>query len=172
MLKTDTRQRYFIGIDPGQTGAVAVLDSQFSPIIVEDYDRDKCAEILRSLTPSPHTAVTAIIEHVHAMPQNGAVSMFNFGMNFGWWKGLMDALKIAYSLVDPRKWQNHFGLVKTTKTDKPSLPFARKYFPTVDLHLKKHNGRADALCIAAFGIDWYKAFTEAGGNPDNPPLSI
>ena len=158
----------FIGIDPGASGALAVISSDFSPSAVLDYDRESCSAHIRGLAKTP---TIAFIEHVHAMPKNGAVSMFNFGANFGWWKGLLDGCEIPFVMVDPKKWQNHFGLVKKTPTDKPSLELCRRCFPTVDLHLKKHNGRSDALCIASFGIDWYKAFIEAGGDSKKLPVA-
>lgn len=158
----------FIGVDPGASGAIAVLSPEFIPLAVLDYDRETCSNHVRELVNKPSLA---FVEHVHAMPKNGAVSMFNFGANFGWWKGLLDGCKIPYILVDPKRWQNHFGLVKKTSTDKPSLDLCRRCFPTVDLHLKKHNGRSDALCIASFGIDWYKAFIEAGGDTNKLPIA-
>jgi crossover junction endodeoxyribonuclease RuvC len=169
MAKPSNISMVFIGVDPGQKGAIAVLSTEFYPLCVEDYDTKICSEVLRKYSKY-NTFV--VLEHVHAMPQNGAVSMFNFGSNFGWWKGALNALKMPFSEVDPKRWQNHFGLVKSSKTDKPSLPLARKAFPTVDLHLKKHDGRADALCIASFGIDWYKSFIEAGGNPAARPYLL
>lgn len=159
----------FIGIDPGASGAIAVLSPDLHPVKVLDYAKEECAALVRSLkTPKP---CVAFIEHVHAMPKNGAVSMFNFGANFGWWKGLLDGCEIPYILVDPKRWQNHFGLVKKTPTDKPSLELCRRCFPSVDLRLKKNNGRSDALCIASFGIDWYKAFIEAGGDTKKLPIA-
>lgn len=169
MIKKSIIPHTFIGIDPGQKGALAVLSPEFEPLCVEDYNTKTCPEILRKYAKYN---CFVVIEHVHAMPQNGAVSMFNFGANFGWWKGVLDALKMPFSEVDPKRWQNHFGLVKNSKTDKPSLELARKAFPSVDLHLKKHDGRADALCIASFGIDWYKSFVEAGGNPSARPYLL
>lgn len=158
----------FLGIDPGASGALAALSPDFTPTAVLDYDRKSCVEHIRMISKKP---VIAFIEHVHAMPKNGAVSMFNFGANFGWWKGLLDGCGIPFIMVDPKRWQNHFGLVKKTPTDKPSLELCRRCFPTVDLHLKKHNGRSDALCIASFGIDWYKAFIEAGGDVERLPVA-
>lgn len=159
----------FLGIDPGASGAIAALSPDFHPVAVLDYDRELCASWVRNIAEQQN--LLAFIEHVHAMPKNGAVSMFNFGANFGWWKGLLDGCEIPFVMVDPKKWQNHFGLVKKTPTDKPSLDLCRRCFPTVDLHLKKHNGRSDALCIASFGIDWYKAFIEAGGDSKKLPVA-
>lgn len=146
----------FIGIDPGASGAIAVLDEEQKPLICQDFSRMDCAVTLK-FAASAGVPVTTFIEHVHAMPQNGSVSMFHFGENFGWWQGVLDALGLPFKLVDPKRWQNHFGLVKKNPTDKPSLELCRKAFPTVDLHLKKHNGRSDALCIASYALDWFRS---------------
>lgn len=144
-----------VGIDPGRTGAMAVLAVQdFKLIHLADFipPADNLAALKSVLVQ--HDIKAAFLEHVHAMPKNGSVSMFNFGENYGWWKGVLDALLIPTIGVDPRKWQNHFGLVKTPDNSKPSLSFCREHFPTADLRRKKDNGRSDALCIAAFGVDW------------------
>lgn len=144
----------YIGIDPGASGALAVISETYEPVLCIDYQPDNCLKALKSLEKSRISAV--YLEHVHAMPGNGVVSMFKFGENLGWWKGVLSALLLDFTLVDPKRWQNHFGFVKRTPTDKPSLEFCRKHFPTVDLHLQRHDGRSDALCIASYALDTTK----------------
>ena len=142
----------FIGIDPGRTGALAVLTAEMGFVSVLDYDRDKCVTFLRELR-SQHPSLSAHIEAVHAMPQDGSASAFRFGENFGWWQGVLESFSIPYKKVAPQTWMRHFGLTKSSPRDKPSLPLCRKAFPSAPLHLQKHNGRSDALCIAAYGVD-------------------
>lgn len=146
--------RLYIGIDPGASGALAVISETYEPVLCIDYHPERCIKALLTLRKSIISAV--YLEHVHAMPGNGVVSMFKFGENFGWWKGVLSALLLDFTLVDPKRWQNHFGFVKRTPSDKPSLKFCRKHFPTVDLHLQKHDGRSDALCIASYALDMTK----------------
>ena len=145
---------YFLGIDPGQSGAMALLDNSLYPVKVLDFSRTECAEYLK--TQAQYIQL-GFIELVHAMPNQGVVSMFRFGENFGWWQGLLEGCGILYHYVPPQTWMKHFGLIKQSPTDKPSLTLCRKAFPEVDLSLKKYNGRSDALCIAAYAHDWYKS---------------
>ena len=141
----------YVGIDPGQSGALAVIDSELYPIKVLDFSRIECADYLKSIKDN---VALAFIELVHAMPKNGVVSMFRFGENFGWWQGVLNGLDIVFHYVPPQTWMKHFGLTKNSPNDKPSLTLCRKAFPEVDLSLKKYNGRSDALCIAAYAHDF------------------
>ena len=81
----------FLGIDPGASGAIAALSPDFQPVAVFDYDRELCASWVRSIAEQQN--ILAFIEHVHAMPQNGAVSLFNFGATFGWSKEMAESLR-------------------------------------------------------------------------------
>ena len=147
------KNRLIIGIDPGASGAMAVIDSNGQPVSVTDFHPvDSLKELAKyaKFTEQPFV----VIEHVHAMPMNGSIANFKLAYNFGTWNGWIDCLGLDKLWVSPVRWQKHFGLVKTEKCPKPSLPFCRKHFPTVDLHLQKHNGRSDALCIATYGLDY------------------
>ena len=64
--------------------------------------------------------------------------------------GVVTALDMPLTLVRPQEWKAHYGL-GSDKND--SLELARRYYPDVDLHLKKHHGRAEALLIARYGLD-------------------
>jgi crossover junction endodeoxyribonuclease RuvC len=140
----------YIGIDPGQSGAIALISNKF--IKVYDWvDGPSMAGVLMVWSMF-YDIKLAALEQVGAMPKQGVSSMFKFGANFGWWQGALDALKLPYVLVRPQTWQKGLVPKKKDKADKPSLLVARRMFPQVDLSLKKHDGRADALLIA----DWTK----------------
>lgn len=47
----------------------------------------------------------AFIENVHSMPGQGVCSVFSFGDNCGFIRGVLTALKIPYEKVTPQKWQ-------------------------------------------------------------------
>ena len=139
--------KIWIGIDPGKSGAIAAVGQDY--YIVESYFRDElgCADIVHNLI-NEHKIVCAAIESVHAMPKQGVVSMFNFGANFGAWKGILAALGIPFRLVTPQEWQK--GYFAKGEGKEGSLAAARRLFPQVDLSRKKDHGKADALLIA----DW------------------
>ena len=78
--------------------------------------------------------------------------MFNFGMNFGWIQGVLDALNIPYELVSPQKWKKEFGL---TSDKSESIRTAQRLFPGVSLKTGEKSrvesdGMAEALLIAEY----------------------
>lgn len=145
-------KKIYIGIDPGMSGAVAILSNDNLWQHLYDFDNQESLHRLQQLSNfdiyDPIT-ILAAIEKVHSMPKQGVSSSFKFGTNFGIWQGQLQALKIPYIFVTPQKWQK-VVFDSMTKGDRKemSLDLARRLFPWAELHLKKHHGRAEALLIA------------------------
>ena len=135
----------YIGIDPGKTGAVAILDNKGKYINVLDFGQE---ELMSALIDYAPVVKFAYLEKVHSMPGQGVVSTFSFGENFGWWQGVLETLEIPYTTIRPQDWMKKYSLQKSSASDKPGLEVARKLFPEAPLRLKKHHNRADALLIA------------------------
>jgi len=150
-----------IGIDVGNTGAVAFLNSKGECLGVEDMplmplngkksqvnavELSRILERWKALSKEP---ILAFVEQVSAMPKQGVTAMFNFGMGYGIVQGVLAAQRIPYVLVRPEAWKKRAGLVKSPKD--MARTKAQQLYPNVDLSLKKHIGRADALLIARFG---------------------
>lgn len=135
----------YIGVDPGKTGAIAILDDTGNYLNVLDFGMPG---LIGELTRISSHINFAYLEQVHSMPGQGVVSTFNFGENFGWWQGLFCGLGIPYTTVGPQYWMKKYSLHKNSPSDKPGLVLARKLFPNAPLQLKKHHNRADALLIA------------------------
>jgi transposase len=93
--------------------------------------------------------VVVVIERVHSMPAQGLSSTFKFGMAFGGALALSRRFSSEMVLVPPQAWKKALNL---SHVKLESLLMARELFPNAPLHLKKHNGRAEALLIA----EWYK----------------
>jgi hypothetical protein len=149
--------KIFIGIDPGKDGAMAVLrssDTCCSWADVCPFDRDGFTRALALVAHDMHDGaqVSAVLEHVGAMPGQGSVSMFNFGQNFGWIQGVLDAHRIPYELVRPQKWKKVFSC---TSDKNSSVEVARRLFPHIDLRrtpkcTKPHDGICEALLMASY----------------------
>ena len=135
----------YIGVDPGKTGAVAILDDKGKYINVLDFGQEGLMSALIDYAP---VVKFAYLEKVHSMPGQGVVSTFSFGENFGWWQGVLGSLGIPYTTIRPQDWMKKYSLQKSSASDKPGLEVARTLFPEAPLHLKKHHNRADALLIA------------------------
>jgi len=148
-----------IGVDPGLEGAFAIW--QDGDIIrVDDLPRFQ-----KSLDPYSLQAEfarwrvdLAMLEEVHAMPKQGVASTFTFGRAYGTIEGVLGALRISVKHVRPRVWQQAHGI--TSKTS--SLEKAVRRFPewTPALARKRDHNRADAILIAAYGVDIYKQMRE------------
>ena len=98
----------------------------------------------------------AVLEHVGAMPGQGVTSMFSFGENFGYLKGLLEAFEIPYELVRPQRWKKEFGIIGKNQ----SVEVCKRLFPGVSLRRterckKDHDGMAEALLMVEFARRHY-----------------
>lgn len=116
----------YIGIDPGKGGAMAVLHEDGGcQSNIEIHDGNDIME----LDLSPNVEVFACIEKAQAMPKQGTVSMFNYGVTYGACLGMLKALCIPYQEIHPMKWKKEFSLVHQDK--QASIDMAKKLFPHI-----------------------------------------
>ena len=145
-----------IGIDPGNTGAIAVIDDTNSVVELHDMplmangkkQQVNPAALAEMLAPWRGYAVVRV-ERVSAMPGQGVSSMFNFGMGFGVIQGVVAALGMPVELVTPQSWKKKANLIGKDKDNARTL--AQQLYPSASLARKKDIGRADAILIARFG---------------------
>lgn len=143
----------YIGIDPGLSGALAVIHNvnDTENIISEPFSETSYLDILKYVSKKSDTKVCCL-EHVSAMPKQGVVSTFNFGSNFGWIQGVLQAYCIPYELVRPQKWKKEFGITADKNT---SIEVCQRLFPELDLRRsekskKPDDGIAEALLMAEY----------------------
>lgn len=148
----------YLGIDPGQTGGVALIDDATAQAWRYPGDIPEAAILLRRLHVA-NTIRLACIEKVGAMPRQGVSSTFKFGANYGAWQGILCALGIPFVTVTPAQWQKAMLDAGTGETKARSLSMARRLFPMVDLSAKADDGKADALHLAR----WAKKFSREAG---------
>jgi hypothetical protein len=149
----------WVGVDPGQGGAAALIDSD-GQIDILDWPGDPgpVADTIKRSWMGRHEIRLCAIELVHAMPKQGVSSMFKFGVNYGQWQGVFAALNVPYVLVSPREWQRALVLPSAGANPKErSLTTARRLFPNAELGRKKDHGRSDALLLA-----WWARGVERG----------
>jgi len=158
-----------IGIDPGLSGGLAVLDGANAPALLimptmgtERPQIDEAAlrtwlEDLLLQARQRSQALTAYVESVSAMPKQGVASMFTFGCGYGLVRGILCGLRIPYRLVKPQEWQR-VVLAGLDRRDPKAAAylFASRAWPTVDWRAtpncrKPHSGLVDAAVIAEFG---------------------
>lgn len=164
------RIRFVIGIDPGITGALALVkvgeNDDIALLSVKDMPTASqkvgsstkshiipaaLADILLDWTTHPFECPTDVfIESVHAMPGQGVTSMFRFGHSLGLIEGVVGALGLQVHKVQPKEWQ---ALVRVQKDPDAGRLRASQIFPaeTRQFARKMDHNRADAALIAYAG---------------------
>tara|TARA_B100000674_G_scaffold489141_1_gene502620 strand:- start:283 stop:774 length:492 start_codon:yes stop_codon:yes gene_type:complete len=150
-----------IGIDPGLSGAIAVLEdvkvlSLFEMPVMAEGKKNKrqlnSAQLVNIIKENTNgdEEVAVIVEQVNAMPGQGVTSMFNFGQTFGAIKGVCAALGLPIFFVRPSKWKKHFELINSSKD--ASRTKVIEMYPSFSKQLakKKDVNKSDAILIARF----------------------
>ena len=159
-----------IGIDPGLSGAIAVLENNkvlkiFDIPVMSEGKKNKkqlnsahLSHYIKSNIINQENSVV-VVEQVNAMPGQGVTSMFNFGQTFGAIKGISAALNLPIYFVRPSKWKKHFDLINSSKD--ASRTKAIEMYPSMaeNLSKKKDVNKSDAILIARF-------FSETGFKDD------
>ena len=160
-----------IGIDPGLSGAIAVLQDNkvkniFEVPVMTEGKKNKrqlnSAQMVKiikdNISKSEETIV--VVEHVNAMPGQGVTSMFNFGQTFGAIKGICAAIGLPIFFVRPAKWKKHFDLINSSKD--ASRTKAIEMYPLISDQLakKKDVNKADAILIARYFNDSKSKFKD------------
>jgi len=150
-----------IGIDPGLSGAIAVLEDKRvlsifdMPVMAEGKKNKKqlnSAQLVNILKENTKISedVAVVVEQVNAMPGQGVTSMFNFGQTFGAIKGVCAALSLPIFFVRPSKWKKHFELINSAKD--ASRTKVIEMYPSLSNQLTKKRdvNKSDAILIARF----------------------
>tara|TARA_B100000161_G_C33404361_1_gene348014 strand:- start:43 stop:537 length:495 start_codon:yes stop_codon:yes gene_type:complete len=150
-----------IGIDPGLSGAIAILEdnkvlSIFDMPVMAEGKKNKrqlnSAQLVDIIKENIkiNDDIAVVVEQVNAMPGQGVTSMFNFGQTFGAIKGVCAALKLPIFFVRPSKWKKHFDLLNSSKDS--SRTKVIEMYPSLSNQLtkKKDVNKSDAILIARF----------------------
>ena len=157
-----------LGIDPGKTGGIALIESKrpimlhglrmptqpvaskytLYPSAIKRVLKDNGMDIRRDVVDA------VVIELVNAMPKQGVSSTFQFGRMFGAvesWAHSFYPGKVQYA--SPSTWKPAMGLTGKTKAD--SIARAGALFGDKDFWpLKSDDGIAEAALMAL----WYARF--------------
>jgi len=142
-----------LAVDPGAVSGAVALSTPAGNLVVGDL-----AVVNRQIDPAAFSRVvrdmgvnTAVVEQVASMPKQGVASTWKFGFACGAIYGVLAACGVPVHYVTPSVWKRHHGLLGKDK--EASRALAIKLHPGIEgLHLKKHQGRAEALLI----LDWFR----------------
>src|SRR5690606_8170905 len=111
-----------LGIDPGVSGALALLNERGCVVGVADMpvlaagtkgrrliDVPALIRLLQSVADRAR-GVRAVLEEVSAMPRDGAVGAFSFGRGFGSVETALAGSGIPVTMVRPQVWKRRLGV--------------------------------------------------------------
>jgi len=155
--------RYYLGIDPGISGAIAVLDENEDIVQIFDMptlevitgkskkQRVNPQSIVSELKLFKDQRIEGLIEQVNAMPNQGVTSMFSFGRSLGILEGVLAGLDIPYNLVTPTVWKKRMN-VNSSKDGARELAMRTWSNKSELFKRKKDDGRAEAALLALYLI--------------------
>jgi crossover junction endodeoxyribonuclease RuvC len=148
------------GIDVGNNGAIAlivdgrlervedmpIVEIQRGKTVKRQVSAQALVGIIKNMQPT-HAAV----EKVASMPNQGVASMFAFGRSAGVIEGVLAALEVPVSYVQPAVWartmNKGYGKDASRHRAMELHPEKQEWFKLV-----KHDGRAEAVLIAMWGM--------------------
>jgi len=156
---------YYAGIDPGQAGAIVLLDATSRIAEIMDWPPGEAESGILAIHewlrygPLLDRLEYAVIERGQVRPARegergqGVVSAYTFGVRVGEWRGLIVGLRTRLEMVAPQSWQAAIlkGQPKTAKVKDRAWLYACQRWG-IDRFSgprgAKLYGRSDAACMA------------------------
>ena len=151
MKKKDlSHSKIYIGIDPGKSGALCVIEDDFIKAYpCPDNVQDMALIFAMAISVNETKTVIAYIEKVWARHTDGRASIWKFAENYGVWLGIAGAYEVDLKTVAPQRWIKYFETPKMEKANRKRYlrDKARSMYPD----LKKVSLKtADAILIATY----------------------
>jgi crossover junction endodeoxyribonuclease RuvC len=152
----------YLGVDPGLTGAMALVDASGAfhsvediPVMARGKGRVKHevdpAGLARLLRPHAASIKLAVVEQVSSMPGQGVASVFSMGHSLGCIVGVLQALGVPLRLVPASVWKRKAGVSADKNLARSE---AIRLWPGAPLDRVKDHNRAEALLLARHGLRW------------------
>lgn len=158
----------FIGVDPGVSGALALLDTKHNTLKIIQFptfnistssgknrshlDHTQLAYTLFDLIRvgrEENRPVRVVMEQVNAMPGQGVVSTFTFGKAYGTLIGLVAGAQLPLTLVRPTEWKKEMRLGQdkdeSRRRASDIIPDCAKLW-----NLKGDHNKAEATLLALY----------------------
>ena len=161
-MQANTSNKYFIGIDVGAKGGIAILRADGSIFDTHPMPYlDKAVngnELASTLNPFIVSNSIIAIEHAHTMPKQGVTGAFNYGRGFGTIIGVIEALYLKYVLVRPKIWQKSMfiGTSSKSKPKERADAASRRIWPKHNFVLPRCRNKHDGMIDAALIAEWLR----------------
>jgi len=147
----------FIGIDPGQTGGLGVIDANGQYYGAWRWDSKAPINIYNRLILCKDMVKIVYLELIQTFPQKskGFITRNQATLvNYGIWQGMLYAAGVPFVTISPITWQAATGLRSWQAKQKlnPAAPsplsLARQLWPAAPLPYLADDGKAVALLLA------------------------
>lgn len=151
---------YFLGIDPGGAGALAVLtrDGDLESVVdLPCFGSEPVAMDVMALLEAVGRAdeIFVALEEPFAVAQNSSARAMTQGIGFGILLGVVGSMGLRHERIKPVSWKSELGLpmssrLTTAQKKDNSRKHATRLWPAQAGEywpLKKHDGRAEAALI-------------------------
>ncbi len=148
---------YYLGIDPGVRGAMAVVDQAGHYLAAARWSKPRPRSIFHRLEALQGGLQAVYLEQVRVFPRAGMAHVTqgqSLLVNQGIWQGWLIALALPYRLIDPATWQSQAGLFHWRKKlaanprSHSPLTMARQVWPQAPYTSQPDDGIAVALILA------------------------
>ena len=152
-----------VGVDPGFTGAIAILDPKSWSLLIHDMptvEIGKGKPVLNHrhtfdlLDLGSTTRKAAILERVASRPGQGVSATFRFGQCAGALEMALAAQGYEIFMPTPQTWKKHLKILND-QTGSMARGLATQRFPaqaSLFSRVKDH-GRAEAALMALWGLE-------------------
>lgn len=151
-----------VGIDPGNSGALAFLDTDKATVRIVDMPTFEFETTKKRVSIDPYAIVAEMqqyaiahvyMEEVYSSPQMGVVSAFNFGEGKGKILGIVAAMGVPVTSAKPSRWKKD---MKVPADKRAAVQRASQLFPGAAPAFKGprggiYDGRAEAALLALYG---------------------
>lgn len=147
----------WVGIDPGSTGAVAVIDKEDKIIDILDYEAlilENSLLITIPILKKKYDVQLITLEKLNASACFSKRTNWVLSGNYHIWETAANLSGVEVSLYLPRAWQKGLFEKRHGEKKQRSLNLCRELYPEYNdtyFKFKKDHDRADAVLIARHG---------------------
>ena len=163
--------RVFVGIDPGQTGGLGILDSHGGFLACWRWNQKAPLYLYNKLVLYRELIGVVYLEEVRVFPkeEKGFITQ-NQGLlvNSGIWQGWLISLSLPFLQIHPHTWQTPHGLFRWQKlrekdqNHQSPLTLARSKWPGAPLEYQADDGKAVGLLLAHTALQDHKKGIDRG----------
>ena len=103
---TPYRSNKYIGIDPGKSGGLVVIDETGNAKAYKCPEKvlDMSLLFQNAIGSTAPDNIKLLMERVWARPSNATRAAFTYGVNYGQWLGISSSHEIKMNTVIPTEW--------------------------------------------------------------------